>query len=226
MRLFAQVAFAVCALAAALPVLADSHSVSYSDWTIAGDLTTLKFVLPEIEARRLTGVDVPLATTKKLGEYLLAHVAVEGDGENCAPIDQGYDIGLIDPLAVGAGSFGFEDGHYDVSMKVGELVLLPAVRQAPLDTLIIADGFSCRTQIEQATGRRALHLADVLEMAAREGPDGPAGSYPERTYVPDHATHATKKLLIRSVLVAAAASLAYLAYRTFVRRSSHRRAWR
>jgi hypothetical protein len=102
------VALALCALGAASPVLADSHSVSYSDWTITGDLTTLKFVLPGIEARRLIGADVPLTTTKKLGEYLLAHVAVEGDGQNCAPIDQGYDIGLVDPLAVGAGSFGFE----------------------------------------------------------------------------------------------------------------------
>ncbi len=101
-------AAALCALCVASPALADSHSVSYSDWTIGGETTTLKFVLPEIEARRLTGVDVPLATTKKLGEYLLAHVAVEGDGENCAPIDQGYDIGLVDPLAVGGGSFGFE----------------------------------------------------------------------------------------------------------------------
>ena len=108
MRLVAAIALAALALGAASPALADSHSVSYSDWTIAGDLTTLKFVLPEIEARRLSGVDVPLATAKKLGEYLLAHVAVEGDGENCAPIDQGYDIGLVDPLAVGAGSFGFE----------------------------------------------------------------------------------------------------------------------
>ena len=108
MKLGFVLALSVCALAAASPALADSHSVSYSDWTIAGDVTTLKFVLPESEARRLTGVDVPLATTKKLGEYLLAHVAVEGDGENCAPIDQGYDIGLIDPLAVGPGSFGFE----------------------------------------------------------------------------------------------------------------------
>jgi hypothetical protein len=108
MRLGVAIAFVVCAFGGASSALADSHSVSYSDWTIAGDLTTLKFVLPEIEARRLTGVDVPLATTKKLGEYLLAHVAVEGDGENCAPIDQGYDIGLVDPLAVGGGSFGFE----------------------------------------------------------------------------------------------------------------------
>jgi hypothetical protein len=108
MRLGIVVALGALALGAASAARADSHSVSYSDWTIAGDLTTLKFVLPEIEARRLTGVDVPLATTKKLGEYLLAHVAVEGDGQNCAPIDQGYDIGLVDPLAVGAGSFGFE----------------------------------------------------------------------------------------------------------------------
>jgi len=108
MRVVVALALAAWALGAAPPAFADSHSVSYSDWTIAGDLTTLKFVLPGVEARRLTGVDVPLETTKKLGEYLLAHVAVEADGKNCAPIDQGYDIGLIDPLAVGAGSFGFE----------------------------------------------------------------------------------------------------------------------
>lgn len=101
-------AAALCALCAASPALADSHSVSYSDWTIAGETTTLKFVLPAVEAQRLTGVDVPLATAKKLGEYLLAHVAVEADGANCAPIDQGYDIGLVDPLAVGSASFGFE----------------------------------------------------------------------------------------------------------------------
>ena len=98
----------LCALGVASPALADSHSVSYSDWTISGEITTLKFVLPRVEAQRLTGVDVPLATTKRLGEYLLAHVAVQGDGENCAPIDQGYDIGLVDPLAVGGGAFGFE----------------------------------------------------------------------------------------------------------------------
>jgi hypothetical protein len=101
-------ALALCALGAAAPALADSHSVSYSDWTISGEVTTLKFVLPVVEARRLTGVDVQLTTSKKLGEYLLAHVAVEGDGASCAPIDQGYDIGLVDPLAVGGGSFGFE----------------------------------------------------------------------------------------------------------------------
>ena len=101
-------AAALCALGIASPALAGSHSVSYSDWTIGGEITTLKFVLPAVEAQRLAGVDVPLTTSKKLGEYLLAHVAVEADGENCPPIDQGYDIGLVDPLAVGGGSIGFE----------------------------------------------------------------------------------------------------------------------
>jgi len=64
-----------------------------------------------------------------------------------------------------AGSFGFEDDKYDISIVIGELELLPAVRQAPPDWLIIADGFSCREQIAQCTPRHALHLAEVLQMA-------------------------------------------------------------
>jgi Fe-S oxidoreductase len=61
-----------------------------------------------------------------------------------------------------AGSFGFERNKYDLSGRCGERVLLPAVRNASKDTLIIADGFSCREQIEQLTDRRALQLAQVL----------------------------------------------------------------
>ncbi|HEX2030371.1 MAG TPA: (Fe-S)-binding protein, partial [Actinomycetota bacterium] len=65
-----------------------------------------------------------------------------------------------------AGSFGFEAGEkYEVGKAAGERVLLPAVREAAEDTLIVADGFSCRTMIEQETDRRALHVAEVLRMA-------------------------------------------------------------
>jgi hypothetical protein len=97
----------------------------------------------------------------------------------------GLDYHVLDAGCCGmAGSFGFERDHYDVSMKVGERVLLPAVRSAPTDELVVADGFSCRTQIAEATPRRALHLADVLEMAARDGVGGPPGEFPERHYVP------------------------------------------
>ena len=62
-----------------------------------------------------------------------------------------------------AGNFGFEREHYEVSQTLAEQTLLPAVRKAPPDTLVIADGFSCRTQIAQGSGRRAVHLAEVLE---------------------------------------------------------------
>ena len=69
-----------------------------------------------------------------------------------------------------AGSFGYEAGDsYTVSMRIGERVLLPAVRAASHDTLIVADGFSCRTQILHGTHRRALHTAQVLQHALHGG---------------------------------------------------------
>ncbi|MGE7434471.1 FAD-binding and (Fe-S)-binding domain-containing protein [Kitasatospora sp. NPDC001175] len=76
-----------------------------------------------------------------------------------------------------AGNFGFERGHYEVSVAAAERVLLPAVRAAGPDTVLLADGFSCRTQIAQlAGGRRAIHLAELLRRAIREQ------SRPERTF--------------------------------------------
>jgi NADP-dependent 3-hydroxy acid dehydrogenase YdfG len=62
-----------------------------------------------------------------------------------------------------AGAFGLEKGHYRVSQAIGEERLLPAVRQAGINTHIIADGFSCRSQIMEGTGRRPLHLAELIE---------------------------------------------------------------
>ncbi len=68
-----------------------------------------------------------------------------------------------------AGSFGFEKDRYPISLEIGEMELLPAVRQAPEDCLIVADGFSCREQITQCTGRKTLHLAELIRMALRGG---------------------------------------------------------
>jgi len=82
-----------------------------------------------------------------------------------------------------AGSFGFEREKYDVSMAIGALELLPAVRKAPADWLIIADGFSCREQIAQGTNRRALHLAEVLQMALPGAPETELSPYPESSRV-------------------------------------------
>jgi hypothetical protein len=93
----------------------------------------------------------------------------------------------VQPLQGGccglAGSWGFENGKYDISLQCGEQALLPAVRSADPETVIVADGFSCKTQIEQAgTGRGALHVAQVLKLAREHGLDGHRGKFPERAY--------------------------------------------
>ncbi len=91
----------------------------------------------------------------------------------------GLDYKVLDSGCCGlAGSFGYESGdNYEVSIKCGERVLLPAVREAEREALIITDGFSCREQIEQTTNRQALHLAQVIELAMRDGKL--SGDYPE-----------------------------------------------
>ncbi|WP_067281062.1 FAD-binding and (Fe-S)-binding domain-containing protein [Streptomyces jeddahensis] len=72
-----------------------------------------------------------------------------------------------------AGNFGFEKGHYEVSTACAEEQLLPSVRAASDDTVLLVDGFSCRTQLEQLAGRRGRHLAEVLaEGIARPGSGG------------------------------------------------------
>ena len=98
-------------------------------------------------------------------------VVVKMDADEAVFAKLGLDYALLDSGCCGlAGSFGYEKGErYEVSMKAGERVLLPAVRAAPKDALVVADGFSCRQQIAHATDRRALHLAQVIQLALREG---------------------------------------------------------
>ncbi len=78
----------------------------------------------------------------------------------------GYEVRLIASGCCGmAGSFGYEEEHFDVSQKIGELVLFPTVRAAAPETLICAPGTSCRHQIKDGTGRHALHPAEILHAA-------------------------------------------------------------
>jgi FAD/FMN-containing dehydrogenase/Fe-S oxidoreductase len=81
----------------------------------------------------------------------------------------GVELESLDSGCCGmAGAFGFEREKYEISRAIGERVLLPAVREAAPETLILSDGFSCREQIAQLTGRRAFHLAEILKMAATQ----------------------------------------------------------
>jgi FAD/FMN-containing dehydrogenase/Fe-S oxidoreductase len=112
-----------------------------------------------------------------------------------------------------AGSFGFEPDKYDLSIAIGELELLPAVRQAPPDWLIIADGFSCREQIAQGSPRHALHLAEVLRMAIN-GPAAPEShNYPESPNILQHQGEVLQSMKQASLGLAALAAGAALLWK-------------
>ncbi|HEX6905265.1 MAG TPA: FAD-linked oxidase C-terminal domain-containing protein [Terriglobales bacterium] len=114
------------------------------------------------------------------------------------------DIGEPDSGCCGmAGSFGYEKEKYEISMKAGERVLLPAVRKAGLSTLIMSDGFSCKEQIEQDTNRHALHTAEVLALAQRHGPHGLRNAYPEKELV-EPRLQAQKRSMMRAGVITAA----------------------
>ncbi len=110
------------------------------------------------------------------------HRATGGiDPEEHALSAMGLDV---EPLSGGccglAGSWGFEDGKYAISMACGEQALLPRVREATSSTVVVANGFSCKTQIEQAkVGRRALHLAEVIALARSSRWSPSLGGLPE-----------------------------------------------
>jgi Fe-S oxidoreductase len=94
------------------------------------------------------------------------HAVLGFDADRALMARAGIDAKIPDSGCCGlAGNFGFERGHYEVSQAVGERVLLPAVREAAPTTAVVADGFSCRTQIAQGTPRRAVHLAELLASA-------------------------------------------------------------
>jgi Fe-S oxidoreductase len=115
------------------------------------------------------------------------HAIMGYDPDRALLADAGVGLDVLDSGCCGlAGNFGFEAGHFDVSMACAERALLPAVRSAPAETLVLADGFSCRTQIEQAgTGRTPIHLAEVL--AAGQANRAVTPSRPSRPGAADYA---------------------------------------
>jgi FAD/FMN-containing dehydrogenase/Fe-S oxidoreductase len=97
------------------------------------------------------------------------------DAESSLYERMGLDFEVLDSGCCGlAGSFGFEHEHFDVSKKIGEHRLLPMVRDTDPDTLIVADGFSCKTQIEGLTDRRTVHTAELVRMAMETRPARPS----------------------------------------------------
>lgn len=92
------------------------------------------------------------------------------EAESALLAQAGVEAVVVDSGCCGlAGNFGFEKGHYDISMACAEQALLPAVRAAAPGTRLMSDGFSCRLQLAQSLGSRACHLVEVLDATANEG---------------------------------------------------------
>ena len=137
--------------------------------------------LAELLRQHTDGWQPPRIAGRAIAQTHCHQHAIMGYDEDKALLAAaGLDVDVLDAGCCGlAGNFGFEAGHYDVSMACAERVLLPAVRDAPADALVLADGFSCRTQIEQAgTGRTPAHLAEVLAAGLRGQPVRPSRPAP------------------------------------------------
>ena len=137
------------------------------------------FVLSEFLERKAKHFQPPQLQRSAVVHMHCHHKAILRTGPEEAVLKKlGLDYKVLDSGCCGmAGSFGFEKDHYEVSIASGERVLLPAVREADQGALIIADGFSCREQIAQTTDRRALHLAEVIQLALHQDTqDAPASA--------------------------------------------------
>jgi FAD/FMN-containing dehydrogenase/Fe-S oxidoreductase len=125
------------------------------------------FLLSEFLQHQAPGYQPPQMSQKLLLHGHCHHKAImKMTDEEALLRRMGSELKTLDAGCCGmAGPFGFAKEKYAVSQAIGERVLLPAVRAAEPDTLVVSDGFSCREQIVQATGRKALHLAEVLQQA-------------------------------------------------------------
>jgi Fe-S oxidoreductase len=137
-----------------------------------GALAKNSFLFEEFLANESTAGRLGLKLKAVAAEALLhghchqkAFAAMD-DVEHVLRLVPGLNVRTIESSCCGmAGSFGYEAEHYDISMKMGEASLLPAVREAAAGTLVVADGTSCRHQIAHGANREAVHVARVLEQA-------------------------------------------------------------
>jgi Fe-S oxidoreductase len=138
---------------------------------LANKLKDQTFLLSEFLERKGEDWQAPRFPRKALVQGHCHHKSLLGfENEDAVLKKLGLDYKVLASGCCGmAGSFGFENDKYDVSVDIGERVLLPAVREAAAHTLIVADGFSCREQIAQESSREGLHLAEIIHLAQTDG---------------------------------------------------------
>jgi Fe-S oxidoreductase len=163
------------------------------------------FLLSEFLEKKVKDYQPPLLKRKAIVQGHCHHKAIMRlYDEEAVMKKMGLDFEVLNSGCCGmAGSFGYEADKYGVSLQCGERALLPAVRRAGLSSLIIADGFSCKEQIQQETSRHALHLAEVMQMALREGAYGGPHIYPEEAVVKPRITQQRRSMRRAGIATAA-----------------------
>nr|WP_299242290.1 FAD-binding and (Fe-S)-binding domain-containing protein [uncultured Halomonas sp.] len=152
-----------------ISVFCDELTNLFPDDERAKRLSANSMMLSEFLLNRAMEFKPPRLERRALVHGHCHHKAIIGMSAEKTLLERmGLEVEMPDTGCCGlSGAFGFERDHYEVSMAAGERVLLPAVREAREDTLVISNGFSCREQIQHATGRRPLHIAEVLQLALR-----------------------------------------------------------
>jgi len=178
------------------------------------------FTLAEFLEKHAPDFKIPQLKRRAIVHGHCHHKAImKMDHEKSVLKKMQLDHEILDSGCCGmAGYFGYEKGdHYNVSIKAGERVLLPAVRNADDKTIIIADGFSCREQIAQETDRKAMHLAQVLQMALHEKNVRRSTALPEKKYVDEMKLKDPRK--VRNTIIIAGAFIAAFAAIRMMKRS-------
>lgn len=148
-------------------------------------LSKQTFLLSEFIAENKKRFDFPKLNSKALIQIHCHQKAVKGETpEEEVMKSLGIEFEIPEPGCCGmAGAFGFEREHAAVSEQIGNKNLVPAVSAAPKETLIVADGFSCKQQVFQSTDRQALHLSELIQLAFLSTNDA-LEQYPERKIIP------------------------------------------
>lgn len=176
----------------------------------ARNLANNTFTLSEFLEKKLPDYQPPKLNRQAIVQGHCHHKAIMRMKDEKALMDKmQLHYRVLDSGCCGmAGAFGYEKGKYKVSIACGERSLLPEVRKAPVSTVIMADGFSCKEQITQETNRRALHLAEVLSLGIKEKERQTPTMYPETHFVQGRL-EAQKKSMIRAAIVSSLALTAF-----------------
>ncbi len=147
------------------PDIVDEHLIEQANQLKKVSFTIEEFIAQEMDVGNIRSNQFTVEPAEILihGHCYQKALSSEGFTRKILSFPKNYTARLIPSGCCGmAGSFGYEVEHYDLSMKIGELVLLPTVRKAPTKTIIAAAGTSCRHQIKDGTEREALHPVEVL----------------------------------------------------------------